>query len=62
MLLPEIEALIEMRSLVLEEKPITLTPVPPRAALPNRIAVCRWRRKSGPLWRLDVDRGRGYAL
>jgi len=38
MLLPGIEALIEMRSLV-EEKPITLTPVPPRAALPNRIAV-----------------------
>jgi len=52
MLLPEIEALIEMRSLVLEEKPITLTPVPPRAALPNRIAVVgnypRWRYRSNP--------------
>jgi glycosyltransferase involved in cell wall biosynthesis len=39
MLLPEIEALIEMHSLSLEEKPITLTPVLPRAALPNRVAV-----------------------
>jgi len=51
MLLPGIEALIEMRSLV-EEKPITLTPVPPRAALPNRIAVVgnylRWRYRSQP--------------
>ena len=45
MLLPKIEpllesvALIEVQSLVLEEKPVTLTPVPPHAALPNRIAV-----------------------
>ncbi len=32
-------ALIEVQSLVFEEKPVTLTPVPPRPALPNRIAV-----------------------
>ena len=32
-------ALIELQSLVLEEKPIVLTPVPSRPALPNRIAV-----------------------
>jgi hypothetical protein len=37
--LPETVALIEKQSLVLEEKPVTLTPVPPRPALPNRIAV-----------------------
>jgi glycosyltransferase involved in cell wall biosynthesis len=37
--LAETVALIEMQSLELEEKPITLTPVPPRLALPNRIAV-----------------------
>ena len=32
-------ALIEVQSLVLEEKAGTLTPVPPHAALPNRIAI-----------------------
>jgi glycosyltransferase involved in cell wall biosynthesis len=32
-------ALIELQSLVLEEKPVVLTPVPSRPALPNRIAV-----------------------
>jgi glycosyltransferase involved in cell wall biosynthesis len=37
--LAETEALIEVQSLVLEEKPVTLTPVPPRPALSNRIAV-----------------------
>src|ERR1700674_193881 len=37
--LAETVALIEMQSLVLEEKPVTLTPAPPRPALPNRIAV-----------------------
>src|SRR5467141_4216412 len=37
--LPETPALIELQSLLLEEKPVTLTPVPPRPALPNRIAV-----------------------
>jgi hypothetical protein len=43
--LPKIEplmesvALIEVQSLVLEEEPVLLTPVPPHAALPNRIAV-----------------------
>src|SRR5258708_32511997 len=37
--LAETAALIEMQSLVLEEKPVTLTPVPSRPALPNRIAV-----------------------
>ncbi len=43
--LPKIEpliesvALIEVQSLVLEEKPVILPPVPPHAALPNRIAV-----------------------
>src|SRR5712671_1342984 len=37
--LPVILALIELQSLVLEEKPVTLTPVPLRPALPNRIAV-----------------------
>jgi len=45
MSLPKIEpliesvALIEVQSLSLQEKPITLMPVPPHAALPNRIAV-----------------------
>src|SRR6202165_4414323 len=37
--LAETVALIELQSLVLEENPVTLTPVPPRPALPNRIAV-----------------------
>jgi hypothetical protein len=37
--LAETVALIELQSLVLEEKPVTLTPVSPRLALPNRIAV-----------------------
>jgi len=32
-------AVIELQSLVLEENPVTLIPVPPRLALPNRIAV-----------------------
>jgi glycosyltransferase involved in cell wall biosynthesis len=32
-------ALIEVQSLVLEEKPVILTPVSPHATLPNRIAV-----------------------
>jgi len=45
MSLPKIEpliesvALIEVQSLALQEKPIILTPVPPHAALPNRIAI-----------------------
>jgi len=37
--LVETVALIEMQSLELEEKPVTLTPVPSRPALPNRIAI-----------------------
>jgi glycosyltransferase involved in cell wall biosynthesis len=37
--LAEPVALIELQSLELEEKPVILTAVPPRAALPNRIAV-----------------------
>ena len=37
--LAETVALIEMQSFELEEKPVTLTPVPARPALPNRIAV-----------------------
>ena len=37
--LEETIPLIEMQSLVLEEKLITLTPEPPRPALPTRIAV-----------------------
>jgi glycosyltransferase involved in cell wall biosynthesis len=37
--LVETVALIEMQSLELEEKPVTLTAVPPRPALPTRIAV-----------------------
>src|SRR3979409_1962169 len=32
-------ALIEMQPRALEETPVALTPVPPRPALPNRIAV-----------------------
>jgi glycosyltransferase involved in cell wall biosynthesis len=37
--LAETVPLIEMQPLVLEEKPVKLTSVPPRPALPNRIAV-----------------------
>jgi glycosyltransferase involved in cell wall biosynthesis len=37
--LAETVALVEIQSLVLEEKPVTLIPAPPRAALPHRIAV-----------------------
>jgi glycosyltransferase involved in cell wall biosynthesis len=37
--LVETVALIEMQSLELEEKPVALTAVPPRPALPTRIAV-----------------------
>ena len=37
--LEETIPLIEVQSLVLEEKLITLTPEPPRPALPTRIAV-----------------------
>jgi glycosyltransferase involved in cell wall biosynthesis len=37
--LTENEAVIELASLVLEEKLVTLTPIPPRSVLPNRIAV-----------------------
>ena len=37
--LTESVELIEVQSLVLEEKPVILTPVPPHTALPNRIAV-----------------------
>ncbi len=33
------EALIEVHSLVLEEKPTTHAPLPPRSVLPNRIAI-----------------------
>src|SRR6202011_2449776 len=32
-------SLIEVQSLLLEEKPLTLTPVPSRPTLPNRIAI-----------------------
>src|SRR5271167_3636886 len=39
MSLSETVALIELQSLVLEEKPNVLTPVAARPALPNRIAV-----------------------
>ncbi len=35
----ETEAVIELPSLVLEEKPVSLTPIPQRSVLPNRIAV-----------------------
>jgi len=37
--LEETIPLIEVQSLALEETPVTLTPVPPRPALPTRIAV-----------------------
>ena len=37
--LTETEAVIELHSLVLEDKPVALTPIPPRSVLPNRIAV-----------------------
>ena len=37
--LAETEALIDLQSIVLEEKPVTLTPVSSRLALPTRIAV-----------------------
>jgi glycosyltransferase involved in cell wall biosynthesis len=37
--LTETVELIEVESIVLGEKPVRLTPVPPRPALPNRIAV-----------------------
>src|SRR3984893_8514030 len=39
MALTETVALIEVQSLVLEEKTSTQTPVPARPALPNRIAI-----------------------
>lgn len=35
----EIVTMVEIEPLPLDEKPIVLTPVPPRPALPNRIAV-----------------------
>jgi glycosyltransferase involved in cell wall biosynthesis len=37
--LAETEAVIELQSLVLEEGPVSLTPIPQRSVLPNRIAV-----------------------
>jgi len=37
--LAETEAVIELQSLVLEERPVLLTPIPQRSVLPNRIAV-----------------------
>ena len=37
--LTETEAVIELQSLVLDERPVSLTPIPPRSVLPNRIAV-----------------------
>ena len=37
--LTETEAVIELQSLVLDERPFSLTPIPPRSVLPNRIAV-----------------------
>ena len=37
--LTESVELIEVQSLVLEEKPVILTPVPPHTSLPNRIAI-----------------------
>src|SRR5579859_6579160 len=37
--LAETAELIEVQSLLLEEKPVALTPVPPRLVLPNRVAV-----------------------
>jgi len=40
-IMPDTEtlSLIELQSIVLEKTPIILTPVPPRPALPNRIAM-----------------------
>ena len=37
--LTETEAVIELQSLVLEERTVSLTPIPSRSVLPNRIAV-----------------------
>jgi glycosyltransferase involved in cell wall biosynthesis len=37
--LTENETVIELQSLVLEERTVSLTPIPPRSVLPNRIAV-----------------------
>src|SRR5271155_2075811 len=37
--LTENEEVIELQSLVLGERPVSLTPIPPRSVLPNRIAV-----------------------
>ena len=37
--LAETEAVIELQSLVLEERPVSLTPIPQRSVLPNRIAI-----------------------
>jgi glycosyltransferase involved in cell wall biosynthesis len=37
--LTETEAVIELQSLVLEDKPVALTPIPSRSVIPNRIAV-----------------------
>jgi len=37
--LAETVSLIELQSLVLEEKPVTPAPIPPRPTLPNRIAI-----------------------
>src|ERR1700723_559471 len=37
--LAETEALIKLQTLMLEESPVILTPVPPRSVLPNRIAI-----------------------
>ena len=37
--LTENEAVIELQSLVLDERTVSLTPIPPRSVLPNRIAV-----------------------
>jgi glycosyltransferase involved in cell wall biosynthesis len=37
--LTETEAVIELQSLVLGERPVSLTPIPQRSVLPNRIAV-----------------------
>jgi hypothetical protein len=37
--LAEADALIDLSALVLEERPVVLTPVPARRTLPNRMAV-----------------------
>jgi hypothetical protein len=37
--LAEADALIDLSALVLEERPVVLTPAPARRTLPNRIAV-----------------------